>query len=121
MTATECTCGPNGPAVLCRVHGPDAQAEINAALLATTPIGYRRELERTMSEPAPAAGGTHACPGGCGRRVARHLYACKACWMRLPYTLRQPISASYQRDAAAHSAAMAAAASWYSSHAGVRS
>jgi hypothetical protein len=78
--------------------------------------------EPTDTTPAsPDAGpGTHTCPGGCRRQVPRHLYACKACWVRLPFPLRQPISANYQRDDAQHAAAMAAAQQWYHQTAGVR-
>lgn len=63
---------------------------------------------------------THDCPGRCGRQVERHLYACRACWGRLPYQVRRPITANYQRDAAAHSAAMTAARAWFEAHLGVR-
>jgi hypothetical protein len=77
----------------------------------------------TQPQPVaePPAPSTHDCPGRCGRQVAHHLYACLACWRRLPYALRQPINATYQRDAAGHAAAMAAAGHWYSRHVGVRS
>lgn len=74
--------------------------------------------ERPADAPAPT---THDCPGRCGRPVPRHQYACRACWMRLPYQLRQPISANYQRDAAAHAAAMSTAAAWFDQHLGVTS
>ncbi|MPZ66775.1 MAG: hypothetical protein GEU83_15125 [Pseudonocardiaceae bacterium] len=60
-----------------------------------------------------AARTTHECPGGCGRQVARHHFACRACWYRLPSDLRRPISATYRRDAGAHPAAMAEAVAWY--------
>ncbi len=55
----------------------------------------------------------HECPGGCGRQVGRHHFACKACWYRLPADLRRPISATYRRDTGAHLAAMADAVDWY--------
>lgn len=67
----------------------------------------------TAPSPARARAATHACPGGCHRQVPQHLFACKPCWLRLPYDLRQPISANYRRDEAAHLAAMADARHWY--------
>jgi hypothetical protein len=55
----------------------------------------------------------HTCPGGCGREVPGHLYACKPCWYRLPQDLRRPISANYGRDPEAHAQAMRDARRWY--------
>jgi hypothetical protein len=54
----------------------------------------------------------HGCPGGCARQVRVHFYACKPCWFRLPYRLRQPILHARQ-GTAEHRAAMADAAGWY--------
>ena len=56
---------------------------------------------------------THGCPGGCGRQVPYHHFACRNCWYRLPPDLRRPISANYQRDDAAHALAMTDALQWY--------
>lgn len=56
---------------------------------------------------------THDCPGGCGAQVARHRYACRDCWYRLPVAFRKPITDNYRRDVGAHMAAMLAAAQWY--------
>jgi hypothetical protein len=64
--------------------------------------------------------GPHRCPGGCGRDVPHHVYACRGCWSRLPHELRRPISTHYGRDDAKHAAAMIAAGEWYRQHAGVR-
>jgi len=60
-----------------------------------------------------ASGATHDCPGGCGRPVPRHRFACRSCWHRLPIDLRCPITANYRRDLAAHAQAMTAARRWY--------
>lgn len=65
--------------------------------------------------------GPHACPGGCGRQVPHHVFACRKCWVRLPLPLRQPISTHFRRDPSQHAAAMTAACEWYRQHAGVRS
>lgn len=46
--------------------------------------------------------GTHDCPGGCGRAVPRHWFACPDCWFRLPLSLRQPISDTYRQDFGTH-------------------
>lgn len=59
---------------------------------------------------------THRCPGGCGRTVPNHLFACRPCWFRLPHGLRQPITANYRGDRDAHNAAMADASRWYGEH-----
>ena len=60
---------------------------------------------------------THACPGGRGAQVARHMYACKPCWFRLPRNLRDAISNAWLRgDYPAHRIAMADAAQWYADH-----
>lgn len=56
---------------------------------------------------------THDCPGGCGRRVPRHHFACRPCWYRLPVDLRRPIAATHGRDFGAHMAAMDDAIRWY--------
>jgi hypothetical protein len=56
---------------------------------------------------------THFCPGKCSRTVSNTLFACSSCWGRLPHELQAPITENYQRDAAAHMAAMAAACDWY--------
>lgn len=61
---------------------------------------------------------THACPGGCGRRVARHLYACADCWHRLPPDLAVAVWRGYRRGPGSpeHVAAMAGAADWYAAN-----
>lgn len=90
--------------------------------------GYIAEccgLAASETATGPAAAGlgpqpTHTCPAGCGRAVARGLFACRVDWYRLPYELRRAIHATYNRDAAAHLEAMAAADEWYREHAGVR-
>lgn len=56
---------------------------------------------------------THACPGGCGAQVPRHLFACRDDWYRLPADLRRPITANYRRDLVNHRKAMADAHRWY--------
>lgn len=57
---------------------------------------------------------THACPGGCGARVERHLYACRVDWGRLPAPLRQAISRAYHGSRVGeHARAMDAAAAWF--------
>lgn len=52
--------------------------------------------------------------------MARKFFACRACWYRLPFAVRQAISSAYGRDEAAHVAAMQAAIDWYATHRGVR-
>jgi hypothetical protein len=66
----------------------------------------------------PADDSTHACPGGCGRRVPRDLFACSACWYRLPAELRQAINDTYRpgRVSREHAAALAGACHWFDSH-----
>jgi hypothetical protein len=62
----------------------------------------------------PTKDTSHTCPGGCGRTVARHLFACRACWRRLPMLYQTPILTAYWAgDIAAHSRAMTDAMSWY--------
>ncbi|HZD14958.1 MAG TPA: hypothetical protein VE196_07485, partial [Pseudonocardiaceae bacterium] len=61
----------------------------------------------------PVLGCTHDCPGGCGRPVARHHYACRSCWYRLPAPLRRAITSSYGREPGAHGAAIRRANRWY--------
>jgi hypothetical protein len=59
---------------------------------------------------------THRCPGGCGAPVARHLFACRGDWYRLPLDLRWEISATYHGpggSVARHYAAMRVAIAWY--------
>jgi hypothetical protein len=57
---------------------------------------------------------THDCPGGCGNQVARNLFACRACWSRLPQDFRTPILTSrWAGDHASHSRAMVDAMGWY--------
>lgn len=73
-----------------------------------------------MTTTDTAGSSTHGCPGGCGRQVPRHLYACKACWGRLPYDMQKAIRATNGRDLAAHGQAMAAARQWFERHIGVR-
>lgn len=62
----------------------------------------------------------HDCPGSCGRQVRQDLFACRACWYRLPFEMRRRINETYRRDDAAHVRAMDAARDWFRSHAGVR-
>jgi len=56
---------------------------------------------------------THGCPGTCGRQVPYHLYACRACWYRLPKPYRDEIWRWYQVDSGKHADAMVAAQQWY--------
>lgn len=57
---------------------------------------------------------THECPAGCGARVTRDMFACKADWFRLPKVLRDRIWRAYRSGTAGeHMAAMAAATDWY--------
>jgi hypothetical protein len=65
-----------------------------------------------FAEPDDAS---HACPGGCGRRVARDLFACSPCWYRLPDALRQAIDRTYRpgRFSRDHAQALSAAHHWY--------
>jgi hypothetical protein len=56
---------------------------------------------------------THTCPGGCGRQVPNHLFACAYDWHRLPPSYQTAISRAYQRDDAAHLQAMVTARRWY--------
>lgn len=55
----------------------------------------------------------HTCPGGCKKAVPYHLFACRACWFRLPRDLRRPILGNHGRDSQAHAEAMADAFQWY--------
>lgn len=79
-------------------------------------------MAHTPGHRPPAAGPqpTHDCPCGCGRQVAHSHYACRPGWYRLPFPLRQAISATYGRDRLAHAEAMKAADDWYRGHIGVR-
>jgi hypothetical protein len=45
--------------------------------------------------------------------VQRALFACSACWGRLPRELQEPITHNHLLNPAAHLAAMAAACDWY--------
>lgn len=56
---------------------------------------------------------THDCPGGCGRPVPQHHFACRPDWYRLPAELQLAIKANYRRDPAAHMQAMADSIAWY--------
>lgn len=58
----------------------------------------------------------HRCPGGCRRAVPDQLYACRACWYRLPAAHRQAITSTYRRDVDAHADAMYDAYLWYVDH-----
>lgn len=62
----------------------------------------------------------HDCPGGCGRQVPYHLYACRNDWYRLPKPYRDEIWRWYQVDIAKHAEAMIAAKSWYDSQENAR-
>jgi hypothetical protein len=56
----------------------------------------------------------HDCPGGCGAKVERHLFACRGCWARLPIELRRWITGAYRRRAHGdHIRAMAEAVRFY--------
>jgi hypothetical protein len=66
------------------------------------------------------AGVTHACPGGCGRQVARNQFACKGCWFRLPKPMRNAIWDGWNdKPGANHTRALSVAAAWYKKHPGV--
>lgn len=56
---------------------------------------------------------THPCPGNCGRRVRRTLFACRTCWRDLPSDLREAVVASHRVAPAAHLTAMGMACDWY--------
>ena len=43
------------------------------------------------TDSAPSAV-THECPGGCGREIEAALFACKPCYKKLPYALREAVS-----------------------------
>ena len=63
----------------------------------------------------------HPCPyPECPASVPQHQFACRAHWYLLPRRLRDDISLSYRRDAAAHAEAMADAVTFYVEHAGSR-
>jgi hypothetical protein len=55
----------------------------------------------------------HRCPGGCGKAVADHRYACGACWFRLPDAVRDRITETYGRSPDAHARALHAARRWF--------
>jgi hypothetical protein len=58
----------------------------------------------------------HDCPGGCGQKVDRGLFACAKCWWRLPIEHRDAINDAYPRrhfEPLAHRQAMAEALRWY--------
>jgi hypothetical protein len=76
----------------------------------------------TIQSVAEQPASDHECPApGCDRAVPPHQFACARDWFRLPYRIRQAISAAYGRDSAAHALAMRSAVEWYQEHAGVRS
>lgn len=63
---------------------------------------------------SPSHQDTHDCPGGCGNQVVRNMFACAACWRRLPQDFRTPILTSrWANDHAGHSRAMVEAMTWY--------
>jgi hypothetical protein len=49
---------------------------------------------RTQAPPQQGRATHHQCPGRCGRTVPNHLYACGACWRKLPGALQRAIRAS---------------------------
>jgi hypothetical protein len=55
----------------------------------------------------------HACPGKCGAQIARHRFACRVDWYRLPADIRTAISDNYKRNPGAHFAAVRDAIEWY--------
>lgn len=55
---------------------------------------------------------THACPGGCGRRVPHRLYACRDCWSLLPRDLQRSITGN-RMGTPGHAEAMHDAYHWY--------
>jgi hypothetical protein len=64
---------------------------------------------------SPSFDDTHDCPGGCGNQVVRNMFACRACWDRLPQDdYRTPILTSrWAGDWEAHSRALTNAMQWY--------
>lgn len=61
----------------------------------------------------------HDCPGECGRTVGYRMFACPACWRRLPGVHQADVMRSFRRRAtepAAHRRAMLAASNWYRAH-----
>lgn len=59
---------------------------------------------------------THECPGGCGRHVPRHHYACRACWYRLPDPHRRAIRQNHRYHSVGHAVAMHQAHAWFADH-----
>jgi hypothetical protein len=59
----------------------------------------------------------HSCPGRCGARVPRHLYACRGCWSALPVIIRAAITAGYAKGVLSteHCEGMDSAREWYDS------
>lgn len=59
---------------------------------------------------------THLCPGGCGKQVPSHLYACRYDWFRLPINIRNAIWHAYTNHgqlSSQHVEAMNNARTWY--------
>lgn len=58
----------------------------------------------------------HDCPGRCGAQVQQRLLACRTCWHRLPWRLKQDVIEAYRKratDPRAHREVLATALSWY--------
>lgn len=56
----------------------------------------------------------HACPGRCGRSIARHLFSCPPCWRLLPFPMRRAITMAHASKAhEAHRVALLDALDWY--------
>jgi hypothetical protein len=63
---------------------------------------------------SPQMHASHSCPGRCGAQVQRHLFACRACWRRLPTQYRTPIvTTHWASDDIGHSRAMVDAMHWF--------
>jgi hypothetical protein len=61
----------------------------------------------------------HTCPGCKARQVPRHQLACRSCWYRLPYGIRQEVNAAYrdrENGTGRHHAALRDALDWYRDH-----
>jgi hypothetical protein len=57
----------------------------------------------------------HSCPGGCGKDVPARLFACRACWARLPGEYKREID-GHRVGSDAHRAGMRDAMRWYADH-----
>lgn len=60
---------------------------------------------------------SHDCPGGCGRDIVNTQYACPACWLRLPQSIRTALAQTFGTgDEAAYAIARRDAIAFYRDH-----